>query len=140
MLRPTWTILARDNVPRLSSTASCDTPCLSTGQGQRGGEGQSKVGGTSLGPPSTLRCHCLPVDKARPIIFTFLSRQLGPFCSFSMPRLRARFIPSFLPSFPPPTRMSLPPKPRQDISRGGNCRWIRELRVSNFREYCLDYQ
>lgn len=95
-------------------------PCLSTGQGQRG-EGQSKVEGTSLEPPpSSLRCHCLlkprrqsasdyfhvSVETARTLLFVFNASPSS----------------SIHPFLPAPPRMSLPPKPREDISRGGNCR------------------
>lgn len=94
-----WTILARDNVARLSSTASCDTVSFNGTRTTRRGtiEGWGDILGTAPLPPSVVIVSWSPVDKARPIIFTFLSRQLGPFCSFSMPRLRARFILSFLP-------------------------------------------
>lgn len=131
------TILARDNVvPRLSSTVSWYR-CTVSFNRTRTIEGWGDI----LGPPPPPR-HCLlkprrqsasdyfrvSVETARPLLFVF---NASPSSS----------IHPFLPAPPPPPRMSLPPKPREEISRSGNCgRWKRVKGVEFLRVLLGDYR
>lgn len=89
-------------------------PCLSTGQGQSKGEG------TSLDPPPpspvppSLSLEAPSTKRVR-LFSRFCRDSSAPFVRF---QCLAFELDSSFPAFP---RMSLPPKPREEISGRGNC-------------------
>lgn len=130
------TILARDNVvPRLSSTVSWYR-CTVSFNRTRTIEGWGDILGPP--PPPSLSLEAPSTKRVR-LFSRFCRDSSAPFVRFQC--LAFELDSSFPACPPPPPRMSLPPKPREEISRSGNCgRWKRVKGVEFLRVLLGDYR